>query len=58
MPRPRATIASEGVAAARSEAMAEKNKKHFCMKKFQNVKGKLNLNSSPNGSPIKEVESH
>ena len=62
MPRPRATLASEGVAAARVEAAAEKNKKHFCMKKFQNVKGKLNLNlspsSSPVGSPVKEVEAH
>jgi hypothetical protein len=53
MPQPRSTKASEGVVLARQESNEEKNKKHFCMKKFQNIKGKLNLNFSPSKSPSK-----
>jgi hypothetical protein len=56
MPKPRPTQASEGVQLARQEAVEEKNKKTFCMKRFQNIPGKLNLNFSPSKSPSKVPE--
>ncbi len=46
MPKPKATIASSSIEKVRQAAANEQNKTHFCMKRFQNVKGKLNLNSS------------
>jgi hypothetical protein len=39
MPVPRPTIASQSVILARQKAEEQTQKKHFTMKKFQNVKG-------------------
>lgn len=39
MPVPKPTIASQGMLAARQKHQGDDHKKHFCMKKFQNIKG-------------------
>ncbi len=39
MPIPKPTIASQSVILARQKAEEQTHKKHFTMKKFQNVKG-------------------
>ncbi len=41
MPKPRSTVASKAVEQSRMAAEAKKEKANFCMKKFQNIPGKL-----------------
>lgn len=60
MPTPRPTIASQAVSLAREKANEKAQPKHFIMKRFQNVKGKMAQDreaaaaASSMGSPTRE----
>lgn len=58
MPTPRPTIASQAIIVAREKANEKAQPKHFIMKRFQNVKGKMAQDrdaaaASAKGSPTK-----
>lgn len=60
MPTPRPTIASKAIILAREKANEKAQPKHFIMKRFQNIKGKMAQDretaiASQKGSPTKEV---
>eukprot|EP01036_Dinobryon_divergens_P025773 gene25773-34354_t len=46
MPNPRTTRAAQSILKAREDAIAQEIPKKFCMKRFQNIPGKMNLNAS------------
>eukprot|EP01038_Epipyxis_sp_PR26KG_P014912 gene14912-20061_t len=58
MPVPRTTIAAQSIIAAREQAEEKGQPKHFIMKRFQNIPGKLKLElkSASPGKKINEFE--